>query len=65
MTLNIDYDNLPEIRVEKDGVWYLCKPFLAVVKGGKNIIYTTADGTEIKREPVHRYKQRMLRQMGK
>lgn len=51
--------NLPEVRIQgKEGKWYECTPFAATVKGGKAVIYVTADGTEIKREPLARYTAR-------
>lgn len=53
-------DNNP-VPVQKDGKWYLCKPMLIEVRGGKNVAYITEDGTEIKREPLHRYNNRIKR----
>jgi len=46
---------------DKNGKYYLCRPVLVAVRGGKNIAYITKDGTEIVREPVHRYKNRISR----
>ncbi len=53
---DIDLENLPEVRIQgDDGKWYLCKPFVATVRGGRAVIYTNSDGVEIKREPLARY----------
>lgn len=43
---------------DKDGKWHQCKPLVATVKGGKAVIYVAPDGTEIKREPLARYRAR-------
>jgi hypothetical protein len=43
------------------GRFHLCKPVLVDVRGGKNVAYITEDGNEIKREPLHRYKNRINR----
>ena len=53
----IDLDNLPETQVlGEDEKWYVCKPSVQHVKrGGKIVIYTTADGTEVKREMLRDY----------
>jgi len=50
-----------EVPIQKTGKWYLCRPTLIPVRGGKNVAYVTADGTEIKREPLHRYNNRINR----
>ena len=46
---------------DAEGKWYLCRPILITVSGGKNVAYILEDGTEVKREPLHRYKQRVKR----
>jgi len=46
---------------DKDGRYHLCRPVLISVSGGKNISYVIEDGTEIKREPLHRYRNRINR----
>lgn len=52
----VDLNNLPETHIQgDDGKWYQCKPFVATVKGGRAVIYTDKDGTEVKREPLARY----------
>lgn len=59
----INTENLPETRVQDSlGKWHICTPFVSTVKGGRAVIYTTTDGTEIKREPLVRYTARMERQ---
>lgn len=40
---------------------YICSLTLITVRGGKQVIYTTDDGTIIKREPLHRYNERIER----
>ena len=46
------------------GKFHLCKPVFVTVSGGKNVAYITQEGIEIKREPVHRYKNRIMRRKG-
>jgi len=46
---------------DKDGKYHLCCPELVNVRGGKNIVYVTEAGIEVKREPLHRYKNRINR----
>ena len=58
MVLPADY-NIP-IK-DENGKYHLCRPVLVPVSGGKNIAYVTEAGAEIKREPQHRYKNRMNR----
>ena len=58
MVLPTDY-NTP-IK-DKNGKYHLCRPVLVPVSGGKNIAYVTEAGTEIMREPQHRYKNRVNR----
>lgn len=58
MQLPVEY-NTP-IKDEQ-GKYYLCKPVFVSVRGGRNVAYVTEDGVEIKREPVHRYKNRVYR----
>ena len=58
MVLPADY-NTPVM--DNNGKYHLCRPVLVSVSGGKNIAYVTATGTEIKREPQHRYKNRVNR----
>jgi len=54
----MNLSNLPATKIEKNGVWYECKPFVAAVKGGQAVIYPAPDGSEIKREPLARYTAR-------
>lgn len=37
---------------------YMCSLQLVTVKGGKQVLYLTDDGTIVKKEPLHRYKER-------
>ena len=55
----MNLSNLPATKIEKNGVWYDCKPFVASVKGGQAVIYAAPDGSEIKREPLARYTARV------
>lgn len=41
--------------------YYLCSLQVITVKGGKQVIYITDDGTIVKREPLHRYVERQKR----
>ena len=50
---------------DNNGEWHLCKPTLITVRGGKNVVYKTDNGEELKREPVHRYNQRIKRRIKK
>jgi len=58
MVLPVDY-NIP-IK-DRKGKYHLFRPILVSVSGGKNIAYVTESGIEIKREPQHRYKNRVNR----
>lgn len=61
-----DLKNLPEVNIQgSDGKWHTCTPLVATVKGGKAVIYATADGTEVKREPLARYLARVEREEAK
>ena len=53
-----------QIAVEKDGKCYLCTPRISTVRGGHHVLYVTDDGTIIKKEPLHRYKERIKRRNG-
>jgi len=54
---------LPKTKVPliKDGKRYLCTVEHIPVRGGSNIIHVAEDGTIIKQEPFHRYKERESR----
>jgi hypothetical protein len=53
-----------EVPILKDGKWYICKLLVVVVRGGRQVAYIAPDGTELKREPLHRYKNRVNRRKG-
>ena len=49
------------VAIEKDGKCYMCTLRLSAVKGGHHILYVANDGTIVKKEPLHRYKEREKR----
>jgi hypothetical protein len=50
-----------QIAIEKDGKCFLCTIRLSTVRGGHHVLYVADDGTIIKKEPLHRYKERIKR----
>ena len=50
-----------KISILKDGKRYLCTVELSDVKGGRQVLYVSEDGTVIKREPLFRYNERLKR----
>ena len=50
-----------QIAIEKDGICHMCTLRLSTVRGGHHILYVADDGTIIKKEPLHRYKERVKR----
>ena len=53
-----------DISVIKDGKRFICTAEQITVSGGLNVIYVADDGSIIKQEPMHRYKQRLRRRNG-
>jgi len=56
----IDFPN-EQIAIEKDGKCYMCTLRVTPVKGGYHVLYVADDGSIIKKEPLHRYKERINR----
>jgi hypothetical protein len=58
MELEVLANNVPYL---KDGKRYICRLELVSVKGGKNVLWVAENGKVMKKEPYHRYKDRVLR----
>lgn len=54
-------DSINRVRIEKDGMWYVCESFIADVSGGKAVIYVDENGREVKREALSRFEERARR----
>lgn len=54
-------DNTDKVPVILDGKCVFCSLQIVSVKGGKQVLYLADDGTIVKREPLHRYKERQKR----
>ncbi|MDR2572697.1 MAG: DUF3990 domain-containing protein [Oscillospiraceae bacterium] len=50
-----------KIAIEKDGRCYMCTLKLSTVRGGHHVLYVSDDGLIVKKEPLHRYKERIKR----
>lgn len=50
--------------IVKDGKCFMCRLQLLTVKGGTHVLYVSDEGDVIKREPLHRYKNRINRRKG-
>ena len=50
-----------KIPILKDGKRHFCTVEILDVKGGRQVLYVSEDGTVIKQEPLYRYNERMKR----
>ena len=54
-------DATEKIPILKDGTRHLCAVEIVDVKGGRQVLYVSEDGTVIKKEPLYRYNERIKR----
>ena len=52
------------VSVLKGDKRYICTLELLAVGGGTQVLYVADDGTVLKKEPLHRYKERIKRRKG-
>ena len=52
------------VTVYKDDKCYICTLQLLAVSGGKQVLYVAEDGSVLKKEPLHRYNERLRRRKG-